>query len=332
MNYARALGDALRSCLERDPRVLLLGEDIVDPYGGAFKVTRGLSTDFPDRVRSTPISEAALTGVCAGLALRGFRPVLEIMFGDFLTLTFDQLVNHIAKYPAMSGGQATCPVIVRTPSGGGRGYGPTHSQSLEKHLLGVPGLRLVAASPWHPPAEMLDTLFAQDQPVVLVEHKLLYPLQLRDDEQDALVVSHHRGPSGLATVGISAVPPHQCTVTAVAYGYAGVLAARLIESLAIEHEIFVELLVPNQIYPMDWEPIEHSVARTGALVTFEEGTEGASWGTTVAEHLGRSAFGTLRRPPSVVTSDAEIIPSAKHLEETMLLSAERVEAALMEAA
>ena len=158
MIYARALGDTLRHTLESDPRVVVLGEDILDPYGGAFKVTRGLSTDFPTRVRATPISEAAITGVSAGLALAGFRPIAEIMFGDFLPLCFDQIANHIAKYGAMYNGAATCPVVIRTPSGGGRGYGPTHSQSLEKHFLGVPHLRVVAGSLWHDPVDAVRGL------------------------------------------------------------------------------------------------------------------------------------------------------------------------------
>src|SRR3954468_14821737 len=172
------MGDALRSALEDDERVILLGEDIVDPYGGAFKVTRGLSTDFPDRVRSTPISEGSIAGMSAGLALAGYRPIAEIMFGDFLTLCFDQIVNHIAKYEAMYNGQATCPVIIRTPSGGGRGYGPTHSQSLEKHFLGVPHLKVVASSLVQAPSAGLRTRLAQGAPVLHIEHKLLYPLHL----------------------------------------------------------------------------------------------------------------------------------------------------------
>src|SRR3954449_3319670 len=176
--YARALGDTLRHALESDPRVVVLGEDILDPYGGAFKVTRGLSTDFPALVRATPISEAAIAGVSAGLALAGLRPIAEIMFGDFLALCFDQITNHIAKYGAMYDGAATCPVVIRTPSGGGRGYGPTHSQSLEKHFLGVPHLRVVAPSLWHDPWALLQTFLADDAPVLQIEHKLLYPLHV----------------------------------------------------------------------------------------------------------------------------------------------------------
>ena len=144
MIYARALGEALHEALADDERVVVLGEDIADPYGGAFKVTRGLSTAFPERVRTTPISEAAIAGVAAGLALAGYRPIAEVMFGDFLALCFDQILNHITKYEAMYNGNVTCPVVIRMPSGGGRGYGPTHSQSIEKHVLGIPHLRVVS--------------------------------------------------------------------------------------------------------------------------------------------------------------------------------------------
>src|ERR1700748_1120466 len=173
MIHARALNHALHRALDEDDRVVVLGEDIADPYGGAFKVTRGLTSAFPKRVRSTRISEGALAGVAAGLALAGYRPIAEVMFGDFLTLCFDQIVNHIAKYEAMYAGQTICPVIIRTPSGGGRGYGPTHSQSLEKHFVGVPHLKVVASSLVHDPAAVLRALLAQDAPVLHIEHQLL---------------------------------------------------------------------------------------------------------------------------------------------------------------
>jgi pyruvate/2-oxoglutarate/acetoin dehydrogenase E1 component len=332
MIYARALGDALRSSLERDPTVVILGEDIVDPYGGAFKVTRGLSTDFPDRVRATPISEGALVGVCTGLAMHGYRPVVEVMFGDFLTLAFDQIANHAAKYPSMYDGQVRCPVIIRTPSGGGRGYGPTHSQSLEKHFLGIPHLRVAAASLLHDPDEVFAVLLRHDDPTLFIEHKLLYPLHLQTPaDLEGLLVSRTTGPSGLPTVTLSAVPSRDCALTVVAYGYQAALAARLLEPLAVEEELFVELVVPTQLAPPDWEPIERSVAATGALVTLEEGTAGWSWGTGIAEHIGRVAFGRLRRPPSVATSAADIVPSAKHLEDEMILGAAGVEQAIRDA-
>ena len=138
----------------------MLGEDILDPYGGAFKVTQGLSTRFPDRVFTTPISEAAIVGMSVGLALRGLHPIAEIMFGDFVALAADQIVNHAAKYPAMYNGQVQVPLVMRTPMGGGRGYGPTHSQSLERLFFGIPHLKLVAPSHAHDPGALLEAAVA----------------------------------------------------------------------------------------------------------------------------------------------------------------------------
>jgi pyruvate/2-oxoglutarate/acetoin dehydrogenase E1 component len=327
------MGDALRVALEEDPRVILLGEDLVDPYGGAFKVTRGLSTDFPQRVRSTPISEGAIAGLSAGLALAGYRPIAEVMFGDFLTLCFDQIVNHIAKYEAMYDGQATCPVIIRTPSGGGRGYGPTHSQSLEKHFVGVPGLRVVAASLVHDPAAVLRTLLGQDAPVLHIEHKLLYPLHLTlpvDGRIEGDIAEERTSTDGLPTVLIRPVPRQDCSFTVLAYGYQAELARRVLTRLALEEEIFGELVVPSQISPLDWEPIDASVAGTGRLLVVEEGTEGWSWGTEVAARISERFFDRLQRPVATATSDAAVIPSAKALETATLLGEERIERAIRE--
>ena len=288
MIAARAIGDALRAALNEDDRVILLGEDLVDPYGGAFKVTRGLSTDFPGRVRSTPISEGAIAGLSAGLALSGYRPIAEIMFGDFLTLCFDQIVNHIAKYEAMYNGKVTCPVIIRTPSGGGRGYGPTHSQSLEKHFLGVPHLRVVASSLVHDPAAVLRALLAQNSPVLLIEHKLLYPLHLMlpaGGRIEGDIAEEHVSADGLPTVSIRPVPREDCWFTVLAYGYQAELARRVLSRLAVEEEIFGELVVPSQISPLEWEPIDASVSVTRSLLVIEEGVEGFTWGSEVAARI-----------------------------------------------
>jgi pyruvate/2-oxoglutarate/acetoin dehydrogenase E1 component len=256
---ARAMGDALRAALENDPRVVLLGEDLADPYGGAFKVTRGLSTDFPTRVRSTPISEGAIAGVSAGLALAGYRPIAEIMFGDFLTLCFDQIVNHIAKYEAMYNGQVTCPVIIRTPSGGGRGYGPTHSQSLEKHFLGVPHLKVVAASLVHDPDAVLRALLGQESPVLYIEHKLLYPLHLTLPSGGMIeddLAEEQLSEDGLPTVLTRPVAREDCDFSVLAYGYQAELARRVLARLAVEEEIFGELVVPSQLSPLHWQPLD----------------------------------------------------------------------------
>jgi pyruvate/2-oxoglutarate/acetoin dehydrogenase E1 component len=328
------MGDALRSALETDDRVVLLGEDIVDPYGGAFKVTRGLSTDFPERVRSTPISEGAIAGVSAGLALAGYRPIAEIMFGDFLSLCFDQIVNHITKYEAMYDGQVTCPVIIRTPSGGGRGYGPTHSQSLEKHFLGVPYLQVVAASLVHDPDVVLRALLAQDGPVLFIEHKSLYPLHLTLPEHGTIgddLAEEHISENGLPTVSLRPVAREDCALTVLAYGFQAELARRVLDRLAVEEEIFGELVVPSSISPIDWAPIDASVSVTRNLLVVEEGAEGWSWGAEIAARISSHFFGELRCPVSTAASDAAVIPSAKALESTVVMSEQRIEQAIREA-
>ena len=331
MTFAQALNRALAELLAEDARVVLLGEDLVDPYGGAFKVTRGLSTAFPTRVRSTPVSEAAIAGVAAGLALAGMRPIAEIMFGDFLTLTFDQVVNHIAKYEAMYDGKATCPVIIRSPSGGHRGYGPTHSQSLEKHFLGVPHLRVVASSLLHDPKAVLADLLAHDAPALHIEHKLLYPRRMMRPDAGrlgAFMVSESASDGRLPTMCLSLVPREECRLTVLGYGYTAVLAMEVIERLAMQEELFCELLVPAELAPMDWGPVEASVAETGALLTVEEGTAGWSWGTEAAHVIGRRLFGRLRRPVEVLASARDVIPSARAAEATRLVGPHHIEAAI----
>ena len=173
-NVRGAINAALRALLIGTPETIVLGEDLHEPYGGAFKVTAGLSQDFAGRVLSTPISEAGITGAGIGLAMAGLRPVVEIMFADFVTLCMDQLYNHAVKFPGMF---ATCPVplIVRTPCGGRRGYGPTHSQSMENLLVSVPGLTVVYGSHRHNVGQLLvDASTRWPNPTVFLEHKLLY--------------------------------------------------------------------------------------------------------------------------------------------------------------
>lgn len=333
MTFAKALNQTLHALLEADERVVVLGEDLADPYGGAFKVTRGLTTAFPERVKSTPISEGAIAGVAAGLALAGHRPIAEIMFGDFLSLTFDQIVNHIAKYEAMYAGKVTCPVIIRTPSGGHRGYGPTHSQSLEKHFLGVPHLRVLAPSLFHDPKALFEDLLAHDAPALFIEHKLLYPKHLEPieggqigDFEAGLEGSEGRVPA----VRLSMVPREECALTVLAYGYQAWLTKRVIERLALEDELFCELLVPAELSPVDWAPIEGSVAHTGALLTVEEGTAGWSWGTEIAAQIGRRCFSSLRRPVEVLASAPDVIPGARDKEEAMLVGERQIEAKIRE--
>ena len=144
MLYLESLNESFHNILRKNDDVIFIGEDILDPYGGAFKVSKGLSTNFPKQVISTPISEAGIVGVATGMAMRSLKPIVELMFGDFIALAADQIINHASKYTGIYNGQVTVPLVIRTPVGGRRGYGPTHSQSLESLFMSVPGLEIIA--------------------------------------------------------------------------------------------------------------------------------------------------------------------------------------------
>ncbi|MES0338955.1 MAG: transketolase C-terminal domain-containing protein [Anaerolineales bacterium] len=311
-----SLNRGLRTCLEESDRVYVIGEDVLDPYGGAFKVTRGLSTDYPEHVITTPVSEAGIVGVGVGMALRGLFPVIEIMFGDFISLTVDQLINHAAKFRWMSNDQVRVPLVVRTPMGGRRGYGPTHSQSLEKHLLGAPGLRVVAATALGDAGDLLRKAVLEDEdPVLFLEHKALYakPVIAHDELSDFEVdVSADHYPNYRLRIAGAPAP----VITLAAYGYSAELAREAVKRLAYEHEIFSDLIVPTQLSPFELGDLIGAVSHTKRLLTVEEGTMTLGWGAEVIaralEELG-AGFQAQR----VAASDMPI-PAAGLLEAAVL--------------
>ncbi len=276
-----SLNRGLRTCLDESDRVYVIGEDVLDPYGGAFKVTRGLSTDYPEHVITTPVSEAGIVGIGVGMAMRGLYPVIEIMFGDFISLTVDQLINHAAKFRWMSNDQVRVPLVVRTPMGGRRGYGPTHSQSLEKHLLGAPGLRVVAVTALGDAGDLLHKAVLEDEdPVLFLEHKALYtkPIIAHGELSDFEVeVSDEHYPS--YRLRIAGAPTSVITLTA--YGYSAELAREAVKRLAYEHEIFSDLIVPTQLSPFEIDDLIDAVSDTKRLLTVEEGTMTLGWGAEV---------------------------------------------------
>jgi pyruvate/2-oxoglutarate/acetoin dehydrogenase E1 component len=290
------LNHALYHTLETDERVYMLGEDILDPYGGAFKVTRGLSTKFPERVLTTPISEAAIVGISNGMALRGLRPVAEIMFGDFVTLTADQLINHAAKFRWMYNDQVRVPIVLRAPMGGRRGYGPTHSQSLEKLFLGVPGLRVVAPNSLGDPADLLEYAILQDDdPVLFIEHKLLYARPLLEPGKGELVdweISSLGESYPAFALRISNVESSKITIAT--YGYNFELALAAANELMYEHEIFAEIVLFSQLSPFELSPLFDSLCRTRRLLTVEEGTLTLGWGAEVAARAAESDIPNLK--------------------------------------
>ena len=322
------LNHTLLTALENDERVFVLGEDILDPYGGAFKVTRGLSTKFPQRVLTTPISEAAMLGIANGMALRGLRPVIEVMFGDFITLMADQLINHAAKFRWMYNEQVRVPVVVRAPMGGRRGYGPTHSQSLEKLFLGVPGLRVVAPNCLGDPANLLEhAIRHDDDPVLFIEHKLLYTRPIHEMGAGELVdweIRETPKPYPTYTLQISNIEAAHLTIATYGYNFEMALAAA--NELMYEHEIFAEIVLFSQLSPFELSPLIDSLRRTRRLLTVEEGSISLGWGAEVAAqaaeqlpgiHIRRAAALDLPIGNSKTIEDA-ILPAQADLIEMAL--------------
>jgi pyruvate/2-oxoglutarate/acetoin dehydrogenase E1 component len=315
----QVLNEALLDLFEAREDVYLLGEDVLDPYGGAFKVTQGLSDRFPERVSTTPISEGGLFGVAAGMSLRGLRPILEIMFGDFIALGFDQIVNGISKFREMYDDQVTVPLVVRTPMGGRRGYGPTHSQSLEKLLLGVPNICVVAASECHDLRGLLVASVEDDRPVFFIENKLMYgrPNRRPEDGHVGELECRETG-ARYPALSFSGNGFAEASATLVTYGGMVPIVLDAATELVLEHEIFCEVVALSQLLPMELEPVLESVARTGALVTVEEGTLTGGFGAEFAARVQEVAWNDLRRPVLRVAARDGIIPAARSLEEAML--------------
>lgn len=327
--YLADLREGLAGAFARSEKVVFLGEDILDPYGGAFKVSQGLSTSFPARVLTTPVSEAGIVGVATGLAIRGFRPVVEIMFGDFLTLCSDQIVNHATKFEAMYGGRVSVPLVVRTPMGGGRGYGPTHSQTLEKLFLGTPGLTIMAPSHLHNPGTLLQrAIFEIDHPVLFIENKLLYPLDLVRS-RSGFVFEVKPGPGGCETVVVDNFESGDPDVTVITYGGMSRQLVAVLDDLARE-EIRVCAVLPASLQPMHDAALVEAGARSGRVVVVEEGMAGFDWGATVASLLYERLWGQLKRPIRRVASVQAVIPTAARLERDVLVAEHDIEKAIIE--
>ncbi len=327
-----SLNAALRAALAADERVIVLGEDVLDPYGGAFKVTRALSSQFPDRVLATPISEAGIVAVATGLALRGFRPVAEIMFGDFLFLAGDQIVNHAAKYRAMFNDQVRVPLVVRTPMGGRRGYGPTHSQSLEKHFLGVPGLWAVAPHPLLDPGELLRQAIDIDDPVLFVENKIGYGEPLRREVPGYDVTQLADASSPFPTLWLR--PRSAADSLLLCYGGMTSLALAAADVLRQREHLALGLIVVSQLAPTPATHLEAILrdAAATAVVTIEEAPAEGGWGAEMiatierirdAQRLGALSY---RR----VGADNTAIASARRLETETLPQVADIVAAVLD--
>jgi pyruvate dehydrogenase E1 component beta subunit len=313
--YIKAITSTLATAMRADERVLVLGEDVAE--GGPYTATAGLADEFGvERVINTPISEAAITGVAIGAAQSGLRPVLEIMFIDFITLALDQLVNAAAKAHFMSGGQLTVPLVLRTQGGAGQRGAAQHSQSLESWLTHVPGLKVVMPSRAADAAGLLAAAIADPNPVVFIENKTLY---FRKEDV----------PEGPAPVRIGEAATLRAggdvTIVALSRLVHDALAAA--ERLA-EDGIEAEVIDPRTLVPLDLDAIAESVKRTGRLVVAHEAVQHGGFGAEIAAQVQHAVFDFLDAPVERVGAPFAPIPFSAALEDAYLPGADEIVAAV----
>lgn len=313
LSYREAVASGIAREMRRDERVVLFGEDTA-AAGGVFKTTVGLLEEFGDtRVRDTPISEQALIGLAMGAAMTGMRPIVEIMFSDFLAVCWDGVANQIAKARYMTNGQFTLPLVIRMANGGGVRFGAQHSQSVENWAMAVPGLKVVAPAS---PADVVGLLAAairDPDPVLFFEHKALMSLkgEVPDDE---LVMP----------LGQAAVLREGEDVTVVALAATVPKAMAAADILQHEHDVSATVLDLRSLVPLDVRNIAASVARTGRLVTVEENPRLCGWGGEIVSIVAEENFDALKAAPVRVTTPHLPLPFAGDLEDEVLPTVERV--------
>lgn len=316
MRYAQAVAQALRDSMEADPTVMVLGEDI-GAAGGSFKGTRGLLEAFgPERVRDTPISEASIVSAAVGAALTGMRPVVEIMFMDFITLAMDALVNQAAKARFMFGGQGSVPMVLRTPHGGGLSAGPQHSQCLEAWLAHVPGLKVVCPSTPQDAYSLLRAAIADPDPVIVVEHKGLYA---QKGQVEAVV----------GRIGEARILRPGRDLTLVTYGATVAICMQAATALAAEG-VEAEVIDLRSIQPWDRATVLASLARTHRAVVVHEAVTAFGVGAEIAATLSHDGFDDLDAPVLRIGAPFMPVPFARSLEQGYAVNVEAVLSAARE--
>ena len=303
-----ALNRALDEAMAEDEGVILLGEDVAAKQGGGvFKVSAGLTEKYGERrVRSTPISEQAIVGACVGAALAGMRPVAEIMLMNFLTVAMDQIVNHAAKLRFMSGGQTNVPLVIRTTTGVGVGFGGQHSDMLESWFAHVPGLTIVTPSNPADAQGLMRAAIACNDPVIFIENILCYGLT--GDAPPA----GHRVPLGKAAIARAG---SDCTI--ITYGRTVLDALEVAGQLA-EEGISVEVIDLRTIAPYDEETVTASVRKTGRAIVLHEAVKAYGTGAEIAARLNEKLFGELKAPVQRIGGAFSAVPMANVLEQAWI--------------
>ncbi|MGW5446581.1 alpha-ketoacid dehydrogenase subunit beta [Streptomyces asiaticus] len=321
ISYREAVNEALRQEMERDPSVIIMGEDNAggagspgedDAWGGVLGVTKGLYQRFPGRVLDTPISESAFVGAAVGAATRGLRPVAELMFIDFMGVCFDQIFNQAAKFRYMFGGKAVTPVVVRTMYGAGLNAAAQHSQCLYPVFTHIPGLKVVLPSNPYEAKGLLIQAIRDNDPVIFCEHKALYDMTGEVPEDSYTI------PFGEANVVRDGDD-----VTIVALGRMVSVAEEAAAELA-RQGVQAEIIDPRTTSPLDSDTILESVENTGRLVVVDEATPRCGMATDISALVAQEAFGTLRAPIQMVTAPHTPVPFAQPLEQLYIPDAQKV--------
>lgn len=312
ITYAEAIREALKEEMTKDPNMILIGEDIA-AYGGAFKITDGFVKEFgPERVRDTPISEAAIAGAAIGASLMGLRPVAEIMYMDFLPICLEQICNQAAKMRFMSGGQLRVPIVIRTQYSLGRAHGAQHSQFVPSWLLQVAGVKVVLPSTPHDAKGLLITAMRDGNPVVYIESSLLYRVKGPVPENEYTL-----------PFGKTDVKREGSDVTVVAISrmvQEAMAAAEILE----EQGISAEILDPMTIQPLDREAIVNSVKKTGRLIIAEDDCKTGGVGAEIAASVAERAIDYLDAPILRVAAPDMPIPFSPSLEQEYMPNKEKV--------
>lgn len=313
ITYAEALKEAMAQRMREDEDVFMLGEDI-GIYGGAFGVTNGMTEEFgSERIRITPISEAAISGCAVGAAMTGMRPILELQFSDFVMIAMDNIVNQAAKMRYMFGGKAQVPTVIRLPGGSGAGFAAQHSQSLEAWMAHIPGLTLVQPSNAYDAKGLMKTAIENNNPIIFYEHKLLYGTKSEVPEEEYNI-----------PLGKAAVKREGKDITVVATGIMVNRTLEAAEELAKE-DINIEVIDPRTLVPLDTETIITSAKKTNRALVVYEGVERGGYGAEIASMIGESeAFDYLDAPVSRLGGVATPIPYNPKLEKAAVPQVEDI--------
>lgn len=301
ITYSQAINEAIREEMEKDPDVFCLGEDI-GLLGGAFQATRGLINIFgPARVRNTPISEQAIAGFAIGASMKGTRPVAEFMYIDFMGLAIDQIANQAAKSHYMFGGKIKVPVVFRTQGGAGRGNAGQHSQSLEAWYYHVPGLKVVMPSTPYDAKGLLKSAIRDDNPVIFIEHKLLYSTKGQVPEEEYTI------PLGKADVKRTG-----SDITVIATS--NMIPKTLSIAEELKDEIDLEIIDPRTLVPLDLDCIISSVKKTNKVIIVQEAVRRGGVASDIATYIMEEAFDYLDYPVKIIAGENTIIPFNHELE------------------